>query len=99
MTLADLLGDALLKKKNINPIKGIPSGIAAARNHGYNQALSDLSSLEIPEDRLREILISLANKFQPDAPQAVPCLHDWEWSNNAGRYTCSKCNHWSYLGK
>lgn len=26
------------------------------------------------------------------------CEHDWVWSNNSGKYFCSKCNDWSYLG-
>lgn len=33
------------------------------------------------------------------APTGVVCIHDWIWSNNDGKYTCTKCNHWSYLGK
>lgn len=27
------------------------------------------------------------------------CMHDWIWSNNDGKNTCTKCLHWSYLGK
>lgn len=33
------------------------------------------------------------------SPQGVPCIHEWAWSNNSGRYHCNKCQHWSYLGK